>query len=66
MKIFESERDAVTGCRRILRSEEVRDLCFGTIFFFSLSNATTCPCGLRGPPYWAWRQCNRLLKLGRP
>ena len=31
-----------------------------------LSNATTCPCGLRGPPFWAWQECNRLLRLGRP
>ena len=23
-------------------------------------------CGLRGPPSWAWQQCNRLLRLGRP
>jgi len=29
-------------------------------------NATTCPCGLRGPPSWAWQECNRLLRLGRP
>jgi len=34
-------------------------------FFFILSNATTCPCGLRGPPSWAWQQCNRLLRLLR-
>ena len=27
---------------------------------------TTCPCGLRGPPSWAFQQCNRLLRLGRP
>ena len=30
------------------------------------SNPTTCPCGLRGPPSWAWQQCNRLLRVGRP
>ena len=36
----------------------------GLIFF--LSNGTTCPCGLRGPPSWAWQKCNRLLSLGRP
>jgi len=29
--------------------------------YFFLSNATTCPCGLRGPPSWAWQGCNRLL-----
>jgi len=29
-------------------------------------NATTCPCGLRGPPSWAWQECNWLLRLGRP
>ena len=23
-------------------------------------------CGLRGPPSWAWQECNRLLRLGRP
>ena len=23
-------------------------------------------CGLRGPPSWAWQECNRLLMLGRP
>jgi len=39
--------------------------CYFIAFFF-LSNATTCPCGLRGPPSWAWQQCNRLLRLGRP
>ena len=33
---------------------------------FFWSNATTCPCGLRCPPSWAWQQCNRLLRLGRP
>ena len=33
------------------------------VFF---SNATTCPCGLRGSPSWAWHECNRLLRLGRP
>jgi len=30
MKIFEPEREALTGCRRRLRNEEVHDLCFGT------------------------------------
>ena len=34
--------------------------------YIYLSSATTCPCGLRGPPSWAWQQCNRLLRLGRP
>ena len=28
--------------------------------------APTCPCGLRGLPFWAWQKCNRLLRLGRP
>ena len=23
-------------------------------------------CGLPGPPTWAWQECNRLLRLGRP
>ena len=23
-------------------------------------------CGLRGPPSWAWQECNRLVTLGRP
>ena len=23
-------------------------------------------CRLRGPPSWAWQECNRLLRLGRP
>ena len=23
-------------------------------------------CGLRGPPYWAWQECNRLLRSARP
>ena len=23
-------------------------------------------CGLRGPPSWAWQECNRRLRLGRP
>ena len=23
-------------------------------------------CGLRGPPSWAWQECNRLRRLGRP
>ena len=35
-------------------------------FFLFWSNATTCPCGLRGPPSRTWQQCNRLLRLGRP
>jgi len=34
--------------------------------YFFLSSATTCLCGLRGPPCWAWQECNRLLRLGRP
>jgi len=25
------------------------------IIFFFVSNATTCACGLRGPPSWAWQ-----------
>jgi len=29
-------------------------------------NAPTCPCGLCGLPSWAWRKCNRLLRLGCP
>ena len=41
-----------------------RHYALGEIFF--LSSATTCPCGLRGPPSWAWQECNRLLRLGRP
>jgi hypothetical protein len=28
-------------------------------------NVTTCLCGLRGPPSWAWQEYNRLLSLGR-
>ena len=35
------------------------------VVFFFWSNATTCPCALRGPPSWAWQQYNRLLRLGR-
>jgi hypothetical protein len=31
-----------------------------------IPKAVTCPCGLRGPPSWAWQQCNRPLRLGRP
>jgi len=23
-------------------------------------------CGFRGPPSWAWKECNRLLRLGSP
>ena len=23
-------------------------------------------CGLRSPPSWAWQECNRLLRFGRP
>ena len=38
----------------------------GRIKIIVLSNATTCPCGRRGPPSWAWQQCNRLLRLGHP
>jgi len=38
-------------------------LTFTKIFFI---NATTCPCGRRGPPSWAWQECNRRLSLGRP
>ena len=30
------------------------------------SDGENSPCALRGPPSWAWQQCNRLLKLGRP
>jgi len=28
--------------------------------------AITCPFGLRDPPSWAWQECNRLLRMGRP
>ena len=35
-----------------------------TIFF--VSNATTCPCGLRGPPSWAWQQCNATSEVWTP
>ena len=56
---------------------EQRHLCF-TLFsdtvqsFFFLSFFFFFPmpphvlCGLRGPPSWAWQECNRLLSLGRP
>ena len=37
-----------------------------TNIFFSPNAPTTCPCALRGPPSWAWQECNRLLRLGRP
>ena len=33
----------------------VKTFCLDNFFF--VSNATTCPCGLRGPPSWAWQQC---------
>ena len=36
------------------------------IYIFPPSNAPTCPCGLRGLPFWEWQKCNRLLRLGRP
>ena len=29
-------------------------------------NATHALRGFRGPPSWAWQECNRLLRLGRP
>ena len=48
---------------RLPRFSSSSSLC---LIFFFLSNANTCPCGLRGPPSWAWQQCNRLLRLGRP
>ena len=35
------------------------------IFFFG-SMPPLVLCGLRGPPSWAWQECNRLLRLGRP
>ena len=34
-------------------------------YFFS-SNATTCSCELSWSPSWPWRNCNRLLRFGRP
>ena len=40
-------------------------MCLWTFVFLS-NTPTTCPCALRGPPSWAWQQCNRLLRLGRP
>jgi len=42
----------------------IRELYLYVTFF--LSNAITCPCGLRDPPSWAWQECNRRLRLGRP
>ena len=35
-----------------------------SIFFFQCHHISFC--GLRGPPSWAWQECNRLLRLGRP
>ena len=35
-------------------------------FFLSFSNATTCSYELSWSPSWLWRNCNRLLRLGRP
>ena len=34
--------------------------------FFFLPMPPHVLCGLRGPPSWAWQECNRLLRLGRP
>ena len=36
------------------------------LFFFSFPNATTCSYELSWFPSWLWRQCSRLLRLGRP
>ena len=36
------------------------------IYIYIPPNATTCPCGLRGPPSWAWQECNRLLRVLHP
>ena len=33
-------------------------------FFFPMPPHVLC--GLRDPPSWAWQECNRLLRLGRP
>ena len=43
--------------------QNVRTRIVSNCFFFF--NASTCPCGLRGSPSWAWQECNRLLRLGR-
>ena len=34
-----------------------------TVFFGPMPPHVLC--GLRGPPSWAWQECNRLLRLGR-
>ena len=53
----------LTGFAEIMCAQ-ILILLYSIDFFWS--NATTCPCGLRGPPSWAWQECNRLLRLGRP
>ena len=35
-------------------------------FFFPPQRHHMSFCGLRGPPSWAWQECNRLLRLRRP
>ena len=37
-----------------------------TLTFFSPPIPPHALCGLRGPPSWAWQECNRLLRLGSP
>ena len=62
VKFYRIRRGSYKNCAVFLHNFEIPII----IIIIFWSNATTCPCGLRGPPSWAWQQCNRLLSLGRP
>jgi len=49
-------------CSGILDGGKILSLVVVVVGTKCLSNATTCPCGLRGPPSWVWQDCNRLLR----
>jgi len=59
------QHEAYHAISHIIGTLDLLLLAFMDFFFFA-SNATTCPHGLRGPPSWAWQECNWLLRLGRP
>ena len=48
----------------ILRRNSSRYCRMGCFFFGPMPPHVLC--GLRGPPSWAWQECNRRLSLGRP
>jgi len=65
--LFINKRNLFTG--RVAWAEPNKYFWFhGLLEFFVclfVCHATTCPCGLHGPPSWASQVCNHVLQIGR-